>query len=257
MLASGSRVRRGFGWAIAREALLGDALLGELGAAELGHDASVAEHQHAVAEVGEVARSRRSRRSRRIPRSAASAISRRSAPRADVDALGRLVQEQDLRARSANHLARSTFCWLPPLTACDEDRLGVGRPDVEPLQQIQRARVLAAGGSTALGSELADRQQRDVVGHGRFSSAAVACRLAGTSASPASIARAGVERRSSCATPSPGASRLGALARPEQQVTAPPRGRMPSEAGEAERSRRRARSNDEALDDAAGEVLDR
>ena len=32
---------------------------------------------------------------------------------ADVDALGRLVEDDHLRL-SASHLAMTTFCWLPP-----------------------------------------------------------------------------------------------------------------------------------------------
>ena len=34
--------------------------------------------------------------------------------RADVDALRRLVENQDRRARSTSQRASATFCWLPP-----------------------------------------------------------------------------------------------------------------------------------------------
>ena len=51
---------------------------------------------------------------------------------ADVDALGRLVEDDDLAAAVASHLAITTFCWLPPESVADilAERCGA---QVEPL----------------------------------------------------------------------------------------------------------------------------
>ena len=103
------------------------AMISVLGGArgQLAGDAAVAHHEDAVAHADQLGQLGRDHQDRH-------AVAREPAHEvvdaglgADVDAAGRLVEDQDAAAAIASHLASTTFCWLPPdrkRTSCSSER---------------------------------------------------------------------------------------------------------------------------------------
>ena len=75
---------------------------------------------------------------------------------ADVDAAGRLVEEQDARP-VASHLPITTFCWLPPDSVAD-DLIDAGAADAERSHRVaRRARPRRAKRANAEARQRAER----------------------------------------------------------------------------------------------------